>query len=349
MQAQKLLTASSETKEFLAVVYGSSPFISVYPWKSSTGFGSKLSNPASLPPFSPTDVSFSPSGYSLAISMASSPFINVYPWTATGFGVKYSNPAALPSGNSQTVTFSPLSDAVIVGTTSYPFVSAYPWSSAGFGTRYSAPAATTNSTVYGVAFSPDGTAVVYGGYNGGGSSNSLVGMPWNSTTGFGTKFLDPSPTYTSLVRTVKFSPAGNAVFVAQQSTPGIAAWAWSSSGFGTKYGSPALTPVDGTDVSVTSTGDYVALSEGGVDIDVIPWSYTTGFGTSVRNSTLLPSSAYAYAISFSKKNDAIAVGHTISPFVSAISFSAGSFGTKYSDPATLPALAVVALSFGAVG
>lgn len=40
----------SQDGNYLAAVHGTSPFITVWPWTSGTGFGTKISNPSTLPP-----------------------------------------------------------------------------------------------------------------------------------------------------------------------------------------------------------------------------------------------------------------------------------------------------------
>ena len=88
----------------IAVAHFTSPRISVYPW--SFGFGTKYSNPATLPTGTGLNVAFSPDGADIAIVELNSPFVSVYPWSS-GFGTKYSNPATLPTGFGISVAFSP--------------------------------------------------------------------------------------------------------------------------------------------------------------------------------------------------------------------------------------------------
>ena len=94
--------------QFIAVAHSTSPFITVYPW-SSSGFGSKFSNPATLPTGSGQRVAFSPSGNAVAVAHGNSPYITAYPWSSSGFGTKFSNPATLPTGSGQRVAFGELS------------------------------------------------------------------------------------------------------------------------------------------------------------------------------------------------------------------------------------------------
>jgi hypothetical protein len=85
-------------------VHNTTPFISAYPW-SGSGFGTKFTNPATLPASTGRGVAFSPSGNAIAVAHFTSPFISVYPWSGSGFGTKFADPATLPTGNGRGVAF----------------------------------------------------------------------------------------------------------------------------------------------------------------------------------------------------------------------------------------------------
>ena len=88
----------------LAVATPSTPYVNVYPWNS--GFGTKYSNPSTLPAGNAYGVAFSPDGADLAVAHYNSPYISVYPWSS-GFGTKYADPSTLPTGNGWKIAFSP--------------------------------------------------------------------------------------------------------------------------------------------------------------------------------------------------------------------------------------------------
>ena len=88
----------------IAVGHDNSPYVSVYPWDA--GFGTKYSNPSTLPTGIGYGVAFSPDGTVLAVAHGTSPYISVYSWDA-GFGTKYSDPSTLPTGIGMGVAFSP--------------------------------------------------------------------------------------------------------------------------------------------------------------------------------------------------------------------------------------------------
>jgi len=114
MLAIKALSAAKQPTPFIAVGHFTSPFISVYEW-SIAGFGSKFSNPSTLPTGQGLSVAFSPSGDAVAVGHSNSPYVSVYAWLASGFGTKFSNPATLPTGAGSGVAFSPSGDAISVG------------------------------------------------------------------------------------------------------------------------------------------------------------------------------------------------------------------------------------------
>ena len=87
----------------IAVAHTTSPFITSYPW-SGSGFGTKYTDPATLPTGNGNGVAFSPSGGDIAVAHLTTPFVTAYPWSA-GFGAKYTDPATLPTGQGNGVAF----------------------------------------------------------------------------------------------------------------------------------------------------------------------------------------------------------------------------------------------------
>jgi hypothetical protein len=78
----------------MAVAHNTTPFFSVYGF-SGSGFGSKLTNPVTLPTGAGLSVAFSEE--SIAVGHATTPFVSVYPWEGNSIGAKFSNPSTLPS------------------------------------------------------------------------------------------------------------------------------------------------------------------------------------------------------------------------------------------------------------
>ena len=90
--------------QFIAVGHDTTPYITAYPW-SSSGFGTKFANPATLPTGQGNGVAFTASGDAIAVAHGISPNITAYPWSNSGFGTKFANPATLPTDSGNGVAF----------------------------------------------------------------------------------------------------------------------------------------------------------------------------------------------------------------------------------------------------
>ena len=187
--------------KYVAVAHDTSPYVSAYPW-SGAGFGTKCSDPATLPANNGWGIAFSPSGDAIAVAHDTTPFVSAYPWSGAGFGTKFSDPATLPTGTGYSVAFSPSGDAIAVAHDTTPFVSAYPWSGAGFGTKFTNPATLPTGTGRGIAFSPAGDAIAVAHV----ASPYVSAYPW-SGAGFGTKFSDPATLPAGAGRGIAFGEA----------------------------------------------------------------------------------------------------------------------------------------------
>lgn len=94
-------SASGKT---LFVTSLNSPYLEAYPFDLTTGFGSKYSNPSSLPPGPCYDLAVSKTNDLVAVSSSSSPYLAVYAWDDdTGFGAKYASGSA--PGDSRALAF----------------------------------------------------------------------------------------------------------------------------------------------------------------------------------------------------------------------------------------------------
>ena len=323
----------------IAVSHNTSPYLTAYPW-SSSGYGTKYADPATLPGNSGTSVAFSAAGNAIATCYSAvSPYVAAYAWTGAGFGAKYANPATTPSGAGMSVAFSPDGNAVALSIFSSPYIEAYAWTSAsGFGTRYSNPATLPTGSGAEVAFSPASDAIAIAHT----TSPLITAYPWNSTTGFGTKYTNPATLPVGIGYGVAFSPAGDAIAVAHYSTPYVSVYPWSSStGFGTKYANPATLPTGNAyDVAFSPSGDAIAVAHFiSPRITVYPWS-VSGFGTKYANPAVLPGNTggNCTSVAFSPTGDAIAVtNNSVAPYIDTYAWtSASGFGTRYTSPVTAP-------------
>ncbi|MCE9551798.1 MAG: choice-of-anchor D domain-containing protein, partial [Planctomycetes bacterium] len=308
----------------IAVAHSSSPYVSTYPWTGA--FGTKISNPGTLPTGDGRDVSFTALGDYLAVAHITSPYVSAYPWTGA-FGTKISNPGTLPTGNGLGVAFSPAGDAIVVGHSTTPFVSAYPWTGA-FGSKIADPSTLPAGDCNFVAFTPSGNAVALAH----GTSPFISVYPWSGS--FGTKIPNPGTLPASVGNGVAFSPAGDAIVVAHVTTPFVSAYPWSGT-FGTKISNPGTLPAsNGLGVSFTPSGNTVALAHvNSPFVTAYPWS--GAFGTKISDPGTLPT-GNGLGIAFAPTGDAVAIAHSTTPFITAYPWT-GSFGTKIANPGTLPA------------
>lgn len=284
----------------------------------------------------------------VAFSNSTTPFVRAFKWTTAGFGTQYSNPSTLPAGGRNAIEFSNSGGAVAAVGSSSPQLVAWPWSdSTGFGAKYTNPSSfPAGTTCYDVKFNGTGSSqVVVAGIN---ISPGVVAYKWSDSTGFGTKFSDPStppvPTDdSSYVAAIAFSKSGNAIVVTTSgssgtSSPYIHAYAWSSStGFGTKYSNPSFT-YSGDAVqqalSFSSTGGAVGMISAYELVTIYQWSDSTGFGTTYVVPSL-HSGVFNAGLTFHPSSGVIAIGFdagTDSGIAMYQWSDSTGFGTRYADP-----------------
>lgn len=295
-------TALSMSGTDVAIGVGNtSPYVNAFPWTTS-GWGTKYSNPGTLPPVQLTSIGFSNAGTDIAMTLTNtSPYVHVYPWTpGTGFGTKYANPGTLPS-QGKGVKFRP-GDSVIaiaVGVTTGPFIQAWPWTpGTGFGAKYADPGSTTvgsasNGTNIGWSKTGNTIFVSFTG-SGAGLGKCISAYPWSA--GFGTQYTDPTVHSASVHGTkIDVTPASDAVVFGKSlsTTNGLTGFPFvEGTGWGTEYATKHFTsdffaggsPSPGNnfgDVKFSPDGlilfvTYTALV--GIGPTAILFNSTTGFG-----------------------------------------------------------------------
>ena len=173
---------------------------------------------------------------------------------------------------------------------------AFRWtSSGGWGSKLSDVGTLPGQTIYGTAFSPHVNAVIAGST----ASPHVHVYGWSNSSGFGTKFANPSPALGGNCTSMAFNSDGSQLALCRDGTgaPHIRMYAWSNSGFGTAYTAPGT--VLGGNVQ------SVAFSSG---------------------NTTLTSNALFIGIQ----------GSNTIPRVNAYRVSAAGWGTKYAAPSSLP-------------
>jgi WD40 repeat protein len=342
MLSDKLRASTARKKsEYIAIAHSASPFVTVYPW-SSSGFGTKFANPATLPAGNATGVDFHPDGTAIAVAHYNSPFITVYKWSENGFGTKFTNPTVLPSGLnvSNIVKFNPTGNAVAISQYNSPYLNVYRWTSAGFGTKFTNPAIIPPGYLNDLTFSPDNTAIAVT-HN---ESPYVSAYAW-SNDGFGNKFANPATLPAGGALRVKFNPSSTAIVVTNNSGgTGIfmTGYPWSSSGFGTRFANPT------EDISVRNAlcfnnrGNVVITGNNSGVIGFTPFS-PSGFGNLNTQGSLSFSQISDVETSPSGKNLAIVGGP--SPYVRVYPFYETYLDTPFTNPATLPTGLATAVKF----
>lgn len=112
---------------------------------------------------------------------------------------------------------------------------------------------------------------------------------------------------------------------------------WSNLGFGTSiFSGSASPPTTATDAMLWNKTGTRLLSVANNSLYSWPISYSGGFGT--RTLQALPVSTYQACLS--PDNGAIFFGSTVTPFLNAYAWNGASFGTKYTNPSTLPTASI---------
>lgn len=223
-----------------------SPNVNAWAW--SAGFGSKYGNPSPAVGLPCNSVVPSPTNGAVAMAtQGAAPYCAAYAWSA-GFGTKYSNPGTGLPYNGLSTVFT--AESVVFGCAQTPFIRAYAWSDAsGFGTVYSAPG---SLLAYGSLHLSHNARVAtilsIGGNNL--TANSLNAYPWSS--GFGTKYANPSPALANVSNTGGMTAAGDAVIASYYASPYAYAYAWAN-GFGSRYSDPGTTPAPTYAIDFTNT------------------------------------------------------------------------------------------------
>lgn len=342
------ITTNSPT---MSVVVGNdtSPYVSAYPWTDASGFGTKFSNPTASGITAYT-VDFNVGAtYVIAAAFAGNNF-DIWPWShSTGFGTRVAAPATLPPNYGYSANFSAQGTSIAVGSSTTQFITVYPFSAGAVGTKYANPSTLPAiGAVQDVAFSAAGTEIVLAGD----TSPFIAAYSYTAGTGFGAKLT--SPTLGGQAKGLAFTSTGPTLAVAGYMTGSTATYPWSTSGFGTVYSTPG-TGISSLGLSAgwDPTGVNVAFgSFASPWVQVYQFTTASGFGTKYSNPATTPT-GNGNSVAFSGTGNSIVVGHSTTPFVTGYPFSKAQsptfgtgFGTKFTNPATLPTGNVYGVSIG---
>lgn len=142
---------------------------------------------------------------------------------------------------------------------------------------------------------------------------------------------------------ITIKPVNIALGLAHFTTPFVAAYALTPTGFGTKFADPVTLPTGlGYDIDFTDTGDAVGIAHANSPyVTAYPWT-SSGFGSKYTNPSVLPdaNNGEGTGVSFNPSSNAIALSHSAQPFVNKTQVSvyqwnsSTGFGSKYANPAT---------------
>jgi len=122
--------------------FGGSNLLNAWAWNSSTGVGSKYTDPVGMTGNSSYGLSFSTAGDFIAYAESGSPSYAAYPWNSnSGFGTKVS-PGTTTGDRGTSSAFTKNDSAIIIG----PAVYAYVWQN-NWGTRLTSPTGIVNTLV----------------------------------------------------------------------------------------------------------------------------------------------------------------------------------------------------------
>jgi hypothetical protein len=225
--------------------FRTSPFVKVFRFSKSTGWGTAYANPAILPFDFAGKSQFSVDGNAIIVCGANaSPYVRAYAWSdATGWGTAFANPSVLSTGPQKFgISFS--SDGVAVGAFGgNPPIVVEIWrfnSTTGWGTKYADPSTPVGTGTYNGSIAPNGLYLAMG-VN---TSVYLVAYKWNSTTGWGTRYANPAGLPAAVrAYSAAFSRNSDAVAASIQVSPWCVVYPFSeATGYGTRFANPSVLP-----------------------------------------------------------------------------------------------------------
>lgn len=211
------------------------------------------------------------------------------------------------------------STAYALGLTAAGRIDAWPVSSGAVGDPVDGPVVSSLGDRF--ALSPDGQFMAVP------TGSTVVVYRWDGD------HLDPTPFATATVagtaNRVAFSPLGDVLIVAHDTSPFVSAFAWSEGGLGLQHSDPATLPAgNGKSVAWAPDQSYVAVGhDTSPFVSVYPWS--AGFGAKVADSADLPA-ASCYAVGWNPSGSHLLAVWIGNPGFNVWAWSAG-FGTKVAD------------------
>ncbi len=258
---------------------------------------------------------------------------HAYKITDQGWGQKYSNPSTSPTGRTWDSKFRPQGDAVGWALISNsPYAEAYAFSNSGYGSRYANMASIPPSSPASFGWSPAGTEVLVGAS----TATGLNVYAWSS--GWGTKYSSPVGLEAGAKAT--FSKDSNYIFQSEAASPYLAAYGWSSSGFGSKFSDPSAATEESTSIPATNSDSSVVIVGQNATPYVKAYAFSAaGWGSAFSEPTTKFTTAVVGGpsqVEFNSSGTYVAMSHTgaANEFNCAIYAWSGGWGSLLSDPAS---------------
>lgn len=198
----------------------------------------------------------------------------------------------------------------------------------------------------GCAWSPNGRALAVWTT----ATPFLYCYPYDPLLGFGLVSAAPvAPA--AYVRNVAWSPDSAYIVVSTGTSPYIEARPWSGTAIGTKLSDPASLPAAaGFGIAFNAAGTLVAM---GVNASpyVQMWAWSAGFGAKATDLAggNIPSADPIRGLAFNAAGTALYGANATTPYVHGWPISGGAWGSKFSNPGSLPSGAATQLAINAAG
>lgn len=251
--------AVSWNNDYVAFTNSSSPYITVYEWSDSTGYGSKISDPATLPLANSSYVAFTHADDAIGITQQGSfanPVGDIWAFD-NGFGSRFTRPATWDANPDRGagIDFVLGDYAFMIGFNDGGLSSQWNWaynwdSSTGYGSAYSAPTPggeTPSNHGWGNDYAGNGDSVAFAGSDGG--DKSVFAYAWSdSVAGWGSRYSLPvGSSVAGNVWSLEYSIPDDLIAVAANATDqgggvvmaSMRMWPFdSTTGFGTRHATP---------------------------------------------------------------------------------------------------------------
>jgi hypothetical protein len=199
----------TKDKNAIVVSAQNSPFIHGYQF-STSGHGTKFTNPASLPTVGGgVGLGVSHTGETVLIGGGTTPYMECYVFSSsTGFGTKRSN-TGTATANVQNFDFHPSGAYLAISQDATPWIAVYNYTDAsGIGTKIANPGTLPSGSTFGevVKFSPTGNTIALGTE----ATPYYHAYPWTGSA-FGTKYSNPSTITNTVGQDLEWNSTSTAI------------------------------------------------------------------------------------------------------------------------------------------